>query len=114
MRRSPQLDKALLLLSNPARPGWIVADAWALRGQVVFRTQSGQRPNPVEQCGLDQLAELLGRSVEEVVRELRACSKPAPEPDLQARLQQARKERQIIQALKQFLRDHTWSPRCAR
>lgn len=115
MRRSPRLDKALLLLSDPARPGWVVADAWAVRcGRVAFRTQGGQYPNPAETCEIAQLAELLGQTVEEVVRELRACSKSEPDLDLQARLQIAKRERKRIQELQRFFQEHTRSPRAAR
>lgn len=104
MRRSPQLDKALLLLSDPARPGWVVVDAWAVRGRrVAFRTQSGQFPNTPETCEIDRLAKVLSRSANDVVRELRACSKSPAEPSLQTRLQLAIKERERIKALRQFL-----------
>jgi hypothetical protein len=107
MRLSPKLEKALLFLSDPARPGWVVADAWAIRSkEVAFRTQSGQRPNSPEKVSVDHLADLLDLRPADVLRQLRACSRPTPEPDLQTRLQLARAERARIQALQQFFRDH--------
>ncbi len=110
MRLKPRVEKALLFLSDPARPGWVVVDAWAVRsGAVVFRTQSGQLPNHPETVSLSHLAALLGQSPADVLRELRTCSKPSPEPDLLKRLDLARKERTRIQALQQFFR--TYSPR---
>lgn len=110
MRLSPKLEKALLFLSDPARPGWVVADAWAIRSsEVVFRTQSGQLPNRPEITPLKQLADLLGQSPPDVVRELRASNQPTVEPDLQTRFQLAKKERRQLQALQQFFKAH--SPR---
>ena len=107
MRLSHKLEKALLFLSDPARPGWVVADAWAIRSRdVAFRTQSGQRPNTPEKVSLGRLAELLRQSPTDVLRQLRACSKPVAEADLQTRLQLAREERNRIQSLQQFFRDH--------
>lgn len=81
MRLKPRIEKALLFLSDLARLGWVVVDAWAVRsGAVVFRTQSGQLPNRPEIVSLSHLAALLGLSPAVILRKLRTSSKPSPEP----------------------------------
>lgn len=108
MRVDKKLERALIYISSDKTHAFVVESVYVIRGEnVVFRTQGGQWPNPVERAPLSILSAVLDQHPDEVKRRIRGCNAAlSPEPTPQARLASKRASQERLQKLMALLK--TW------